>query len=84
MGRGRRHGGGLAAAAQGKHDEGPGHERAYVYLATGVILGQAHPEPAEVITVHTLSAAEALRMARAGEINDAASVMALLLAEKEL
>jgi len=64
--------------------KGLGTERAYIYLATGVLLGQAHPEPAEVITVHTLPVAEALRMARAGEINDAASVMALLLAENEI
>lgn len=53
-----------------------------IFLATGVTLNQptAH-EPTEIMTIHTMPAAAALRMARAGEISDAPSVLALLLCE---
>lgn len=64
--------------------KGIGDEHGYLYLATGVTLGETKHEPAEVITVHTFPAAEVLRMARTGEINDAMSVLALLLAESQL
>lgn len=60
---------------------GMGNELAYVYLATGVTLGAPHHEPLEAMTIHPTPRAEAVRMARAGEINDATSVMAILLAE---
>ncbi|MEO8606391.1 MAG: NUDIX hydrolase [Chloroflexota bacterium] len=60
--------------------KGIGTEYANLYLASGVTLGATHHEPAEVITVHTFSIKEAVRMARAGEIHDAISVLALLLA----
>ncbi len=63
---------------------GIGTEYAYLYLATDVVLGQAEPEPTEAMSVHRVSAAEALRRARAGEINDAVSALALLLAEPYL
>ncbi len=61
--------------------KGIGNEYAYLYLATGVRLGATDHEPAEVMTIHLLPIAEVLRMARAGEIEDAQSVLALLLAE---
>ncbi|MBI5667216.1 MAG: NUDIX hydrolase [Chloroflexi bacterium] len=61
--------------------KGIGDELAYLYLATGVRLGATQHEPAEVLTVHSLPAARVLAMARAGEISDAVSVLALLLAE---
>jgi 8-oxo-dGTP pyrophosphatase MutT (NUDIX family) len=60
------------------------NEHGYVFLATGVTLGETHHEPLEVLTIHPTPLDRALRMARAGEINDALSVMALLLAEGEL
>ena len=63
---------------------GLGDEYGYVFLATGVTLGEPHHEPTEVMTVHTVSLAKALNMARAGEINDSMGVMALLLAEPML
>ena len=60
---------------------GLGDETGHFYLATDVTLGATHHEPTEVMTVHALPPAEALAMARGGQINDAQSVMALLLAE---
>jgi 8-oxo-dGTP pyrophosphatase MutT (NUDIX family) len=63
---------------------GIGTEYANLFLATGVTLGAPDHEPAEIMTVHTFPAAEALRMARAGEINDVVSSLALLLAESEM
>lgn len=52
-----------------------------LFLATGVTLGETAHEAAEVLRVRTFPAAEAIRMARAGQINDALSTLALLLAE---
>jgi len=60
--------------------KGIGTEYAHLYLATGVTLGATHHEPAEVMTVHTLSVEQVLAMARTGEIHNAISVLALLLA----
>lgn len=59
---------------------GLGDEVGHFYLATGVMLGEAHPEPTEVLTIHRFPLAEALDMARTGQINDAQSVLALLMA----
>jgi 8-oxo-dGTP pyrophosphatase MutT (NUDIX family) len=59
--------------------KGIGTEQAHLFLATGVTLGATDHEPAEVMSVHTLPPAEVLRMARAGEIDDAISVLAILL-----
>lgn len=59
---------------------GVGTEYGHVFLAGGVTLGQPRREPAEVMTVHILPLAKALAMARAGEINDSMSALALLLA----
>jgi 8-oxo-dGTP pyrophosphatase MutT (NUDIX family) len=61
--------------------KGIGDEYAHLYLATGVRLGATRHEPAEVLTVHTLPASRVLAMARAGEVSDAVSALALLLAE---
>lgn len=55
------------------------NEAGHFFLAQGVTLGRPHHEPAEVMEIHPTPAAEALRMARAGEISDAPSVLALLL-----
>jgi len=63
---------------------GLGNELGYFYLATGVALGPTHHEPTEVMTLHPLPLAEAVRMARAGQINAALSIAALLLAAAEL
>jgi ADP-ribose pyrophosphatase len=63
---------------------GVSNEVAYVYLATGVELGQSHREPTELLEVHLVPAEEALRMARSGEISDGPSALALLWCEPML
>ncbi len=57
-------------------------EIAYVYLATGVELGEAHREPTEELEVRLVSVDEAMRMARSGEISDGPSALALLWCER--
>jgi ADP-ribose pyrophosphatase len=57
------------------------NEVAHVYLATGVELGESHPEPTELMEVHLVPVAEAVRMAREGEIADGPSALALLWCE---
>jgi ADP-ribose pyrophosphatase len=60
---------------------GISNEIAYVYLATGVELGEAHREPTELMEVRLVPVAEALRMAREGQISDGPSALALLWCE---
>jgi ADP-ribose pyrophosphatase len=60
---------------------GISNEVAYVYLATGVELGEAHREPTELMEMQLLRVEEALRMARQGEISDGPSALALLWCE---
>jgi ADP-ribose pyrophosphatase len=52
-----------------------------VFLATGVRLGQGVPEATELIEIKVVPAAEALAMARQGEIKDGQSALALCLCE---
>lgn len=59
--------------------KGIGTEQAHIFMATGVRLGETHHEPAEVMSIHRFSLAEVRRMAQAGEIEDAVSVLAILL-----
>ena len=63
---------------------GIGTEVAHVFLATGVTLGAPSREPTEIMEVHRVPAAEALRMARSGEISDGPSALALLWCESLL
>jgi ADP-ribose pyrophosphatase len=60
---------------------GISNEVACVYLATGVELGESHREPTELMQVHLVPVAEAMRMAREGEISDGPSALALLWCE---
>jgi 8-oxo-dGTP pyrophosphatase MutT (NUDIX family) len=60
---------------------GISNEVAYVYLATGVELGEYHPEPTELMEIHLISVKEAMRMAREGQIADGPSALALLWCE---
>lgn len=57
---------------------GISNEIAHVYLATGVELGEAQLEPTELMEMRLVTAEEALRMARTGEIADGPSALALL------
>ena len=54
-------------------------EKGHVFLGRNVTLGQTDREPAEVMEVHRKPVAEALRMARAGEVADGPSALALML-----
>jgi 8-oxo-dGTP pyrophosphatase MutT (NUDIX family) len=53
-------------------------EEALYYLATELVPGDAEPEGTEKLQLRRVPFAEALRMALAGEITDALSVLALL------
>ena len=64
--------------------KGIGTEHANLFLARGVQLGATAHEPTEVITVHPLPIKQVMAMARAGEIQDAISVLALLLVETKI
>lgn len=55
-------------------------ERMHLYEARGLIAGTARPEPNEDIEVVTASLPEALRLARAGEIADSKTLLALMIA----
>jgi len=56
----------------------------HLYLATGVTLGQATPEPGELIQVHSFSIDKALEMARDGTMTSSSSAYALLRCEPHL
>jgi len=78
--------GGVAAAwrPMGSYYAGIGSSNvcAHVFLATGVQLnGRQQLESTEIIQVRTTPIAEALAMARSGEMQDGQSVLALLLCE---
>ena len=60
---------------------GISNEVAYVFLATGVELGETHREPTELMEIRLVPVEEALPMARAGEITDGPSALALLWCE---
>ncbi|WP_374688294.1 NUDIX domain-containing protein [Promineifilum sp.] len=60
------------------------NEVGHIFLATGVTLGAAHHEPAEVMQVHLKPVAEALEMARTHQISDGPSALALLLCAEQL
>ena len=63
---------------------GISNEEDYVYLATGVELGEAHREPTELMEMRLVSVEEALRMAREGDVSDGPSALALLWCERLL
>ena len=60
-------------------------ERGYLYLARGLErVGDPEPEGTEVLTLDLVPFAEALARVERGEIQDAFSIMGLLLAERWL
>ncbi|MFO7664467.1 MAG: NUDIX hydrolase [Chloroflexota bacterium] len=60
------------------------NEAGHIFLATGVVLGRPRHEPAEVMSVHLKSIPDALAMARAHQITDGPSALALLLCAERL
>ena len=63
---------------------GSSTERMFVYLATGLHPDALPADDDEHIVVERLPLAEALRMARTGQLHDAKTIAALLLAEHRL
>jgi hypothetical protein len=57
---------------------GISNESTYVYLVSGVELGEAYCEPPGLVGMSLVPVEEALRMAREGEIADGQSALALL------
>jgi len=57
------------------------NERAYLYVARGLSLTEAAPEECEKIAVRRIPLAEAISMAKRGEIRDIMSVVGLLKLE---
>jgi ADP-ribose pyrophosphatase len=57
---------------------GVSDERAYVYVADGLIPSEQHLDDTEKIEVHRLPADDVMRMVRGREIEDAKSLAALL------
>ncbi len=55
-------------------------ERLYSFLATGLFPNPLAPDEDERITLERMPFAEAVRLARAGELNDAKSLASLMLA----
>lgn len=53
-------------------------ERATIYVATGLVEGEAAPEETEELRLRRLPLAEAVAMVKRGEITDSISVIALL------
>jgi len=59
-------------------------ERLYIYLATGLTQGRAHPDPNEFLDVEKMPLAELLEMADKCRIHDAKTVAGILKAERYL
>ena len=55
-------------------------EKMWVYLATGLTEGKQSPEEDEILEVVRLSIADALEMITSGEIQDAKTIIGLMLA----
>ena len=74
----------LRFVGQFSTSNGISNEVDYVYLATGVELGETHREPTELMEVRLVPVEEALRVARSGEISDGPSALALVGCEPAL
>ncbi len=59
----------------------PGYSTEYmhIFVAEDLVPGRAHPEPSEVIKLRDTSIEEAISMVKKGIIDDAKTVLALLL-----
>ena len=55
-------------------------EKMWVYLATGLSEGKAHPDEDEVLDIVRLPISDALEMITSGEIQDAKTIIGLILA----
>jgi ADP-ribose pyrophosphatase len=55
-------------------------EKMWVYLATGLTAGKPHPDEDEVLDIVRLPIGDALEMITSGEIQDAKTIIGLMLA----
>lgn len=63
---------------------GLSNERGYVYLADYVLPGDSNLASTELLEMHRYGIDEAMRMARAGDISDGPSALALLMCEERI
>jgi len=56
--------------------------QAYLYLARDLVIGEAHPEEGEDITLVKMPLGEAVEKVFSGEINHAASIIGILMLDK--
>jgi len=59
-------------------------ETLYIYLATGLTQGEAHPDPNEFLDVEQIPLSRLVEMVDRGEIRDAKTVIGILKAERVL
>lgn len=59
-------------------------ERIYIYLATGLRQGQAHPDPNEFVDVIRMPLDELTERVAMGKIHDAKTMLGAMLAERRL
>ena len=59
-------------------------EKLHIYLALGLHAGVSHPDDGEFLNVEKLSLSELSDMVMRGEIEDAKTIIAVLMAEKYL
>ena len=57
-------------------------EQIHIFLATGLVSGEASPESDEVLDTHPVPVSEALEMIRSGMIQDGKTISALLFAAR--
>lgn len=60
------------------------NEIGHIFLATQVVLGETEREPAEIIEIHLKPITETLAMAKANQIDDGPSALAILLCADQL
>jgi 8-oxo-dGTP pyrophosphatase MutT (NUDIX family) len=60
------------------------NERAYVFLATGLSFGEAHPEENEELETKKIHFSELVEMVYNNEVKDSLTVIGVLMAERAL
>jgi ADP-ribose pyrophosphatase len=61
---------------------GQSPQRMHLYFAPGAVPGKSHPEDTELLEVHHVDTTFVMRLIENGEISDAATLTAILLAER--
>ncbi|HZG04290.1 MAG TPA: NUDIX hydrolase [Streptomyces sp.] len=77
------HGGTFRSLGSVWPSSGTSNELVHLFVAHGVRPGPAEPDPGEVLHLHPLPVRKAVAMAAGGELRDAPTALALLLAEHQ-